>query len=133
MGTFCTGSKAGRRYHTRSLVALALIVVLLLVLPVLARVFHLPAAILPWVEVLVPALGFACIGFEWIRYLHGVEELERRLHWEALSITYVVMLVGAVSLGFLARSFVWNVSPAWLILAEPFRAAVLWHKSRQYR
>jgi hypothetical protein len=33
-----------------------------------------------------PALGFALIGIEWVRYLHGVDELERRLHWEALSV-----------------------------------------------
>ena len=128
-GTFGTGSKAGKRYHVRTLTALALIVVL----PVLARVLHLPVGMLPWVDALIPAVGFGVIGMEWIRYLHGVDELERRLHWEALSITYVVMLVGAVTMGFVATAFRLNISPTWLILAELLRAAVLWHKSKQYR
>ncbi|MCX6608067.1 MAG: hypothetical protein NTV52_31385 [Acidobacteria bacterium] len=48
----------------------------------LARLLGLPEPFLSGLRVVAPALGFALIGIEWVRYLHGVDELERRLHWE---------------------------------------------------
>jgi|GEM_PF-4608048 len=93
----------------------------------------MPEPLVPALRVVALTLGFALIGVWWVRYLHGVDEFERPLHWEALSVAYAVTIFAAVTLGALAREFQWNISPATLILVEPLRVAVLWHKSKQYR
>jgi len=129
LGTFGTESRAGRLYQNRTLLTLIAVVVV----PVLARLLSMPEPLVSALRVVAPALGFALIGVWWVRYLHGVDEFERRLHWEALSVAYAVTIFAAVTLGALAREFQWNISPTTLILIEPLRAAVLWHKSKQYR
>ena len=123
-GTFGKGSAAGRKYHFRA--GMALVVALSVALLTVRLRWLAP------VSVFMPAATLAYIGWEFRKYLSGLDELGRRIHMEAICLTYLTALVLIAAAGGYAALAHINVNPIWLVLIEPIRAGWLWLTARRY-
>jgi hypothetical protein len=134
-GTFGKQTAAGRRYHIRSAIALAAMVILWPAAALLAKHFSNT----PWLAIqsLAPGVAFAYIAWEFRRYLLPLDELGRRIQFEAIAWTYLTGLVVAELLGGVAIAYglhwdrLW-LNPFWFILLEPVRGCFLYYVTRQY-
>lgn len=130
LGTFGSDTAAARRYHRRVFGALALLVVWLIGLPALTGVSGrgLVAAATP----IMGLLFLAFITFEFWLYLKSLDELARRMQFEAMAYTYMIGMLLAVTLGIAAIYFGWRLNPLWFIFLEPVRGLCLYWLSRRY-
>ncbi len=130
-GTFGSRTPAGRRYHLRSGLALAVTVGWILLAP---WAVHAAGAAHFWhvLASLVPGIAFAYIGWEFRRYLLALDELARRIQLEAIAWTYLTGMAVALMLGYAVLVTGWRFNPAFFILLEPVRAAWLYVVSRRY-
>lgn len=128
-GTFGTTTPVGRRYHNRSLAALA---VFLLVHFLLGAWRDVPAV--RALIALTPGAVFGFIAWELRRYLLALDELSRRIQMEAITWTYLLGLVAAMAWAGLATAYgsSWYLHPAWFLLLEPVRGFVLRSVARRY-
>jgi hypothetical protein len=134
-GTFGRQTAAGRRYHIRAAIALAAIAVLWPAAAFLAK--HFPNT--PWLAIqsVAPGIAFAYIAWEFRRYLLALDELARRIQFEAIAWTYLTGLIIAALLGGVAMAYGlhWDVlwfNPFWFILLEPVRSCFLYYVARRY-
>ncbi len=133
-GTFGWKTQAERRFKLRGFLALgvmfgcvaagfALNALHVVALPVKAMVFF-------------PGILMAYVVWEWRRYLCSLDELARRMQFEAAAWTYATGLVGAMLLGALAVAIGWPHDSKllffWFVLLEPVRGAYLYLLSRRY-
>jgi hypothetical protein len=96
-GTFGAGSPAGRRYHFRSGLALAAVVVC-----ILGSAFVRATSgngILAVILAVTPGFAFAYIAWEFQKYLSSLDELARRIQLESIAWTYLCGLAAAMLLG----------------------------------
>jgi len=127
-GTLGKQDAAGRRYQTRTAIALAAMVVgllgsaLLKVRPIMA---------------VVPGLFAVYIGYEFRRYLNSVDELARRILLESVAWAY---LVGGVLLMFTVGALMAydvHVDAVWLFMGlapvEGMRGTILYFVARRYQ
>lgn len=134
-GTFGARSAEGRRFHVRAYAALGVVALYgFLLSPLSPFAHHLPLRS-PWnfASALVPGLSFAYICLEYRRYLAGLEELARRIQYEAITFSYCLMIVLGLLIGCIGLSAHWQINPAWVILAEPIRGLGLVLAARRYR
>ena len=105
---------------------------------VLGLIFAIPIPPGPPIPLLValsilPGLAFAYVGWEWWRYLNGLDELARRMQFEAAAWTYIVGLAAAMLVGGFCYVMHWNFNPGlFYVLLEPIRTSRLWVLSRRY-
>ena len=128
-GTFGRATPAGRRYHLRSGVALAALVICF-VSGVFLRSFP---DVLKVITAFAPGAVFIYIAWEFRRYLLALDELARRIQLESIAWTYLCGLAGAMLLGGIGLVYDWRFNPIWLIVLEPVRAAWLFFVSRRYQ
>jgi len=88
-GTFGRRTPAGRRYHTRSAIALIAMVVLCWAVAILAGDFHHNSV---WRVILslAPGAAYSYIAWEGRRYLLSLDELACRIQLEAIAWTYLI-------------------------------------------
>jgi hypothetical protein len=130
-GTFGARTPAGRRYHIRSGIALAAMVVCMLA-GALIRFFGSTNR-LELLTAFVPGAAFIYIAWEFRRYLAALDELARRIQLESIAWTYLSGLAIAMLLGGLALVYGWRFNPFWFIVLEPVRAGWLYFVSRRYQ
>jgi len=128
-GTFGTKTPAGRRYHNRSLAALA---VFLFVQFAFGAWREVPAA--GALIALTPGIVFGFIVWELRRYLLSLDELSRRIQMEAITWTYLLGLVAAMAWSGLVMAYgsSWHIHPVWFLMLEPVRGFVLRSVARRY-
>jgi hypothetical protein len=132
VGTFGRQSTGARRYHRRTFLALGGFLILFPVLMALASLGDAPAA-----RFLAPLLGgalFAFVGRELWRYVSGLDEMERTLQLEAMSLTYLIGMPVFVTAHFagVASAWSWHFPPLAYILLDIVRAIVLARLTRRY-
>jgi hypothetical protein len=130
-GTFGAGSPAGRRYHFRSGLALAAVVVC-----ILGSAFVRATSgngILAVILAVTPGFAFAYIAWEFQKYLSSLDELARRIQLESIAWTYLCGLAAAMLLGGLGLTYGWRLNAFWFIALEPVRAGWLCFVSRRYQ
>jgi hypothetical protein len=112
-GTFGRRTPAGRRYHTRTAIALIAMVALCLGAAILARDFHHKSL---WRVILslVPGVAYLYIAWELRRYILALDELARRIQPEAIAWTYLTGLGGAALVGGVALVYGWHWNRLWL-------------------
>ena len=125
------GGPVGRRFHFRSGLALAALVVCIL-LSVLLRPF-VPKNGLKLIVALAPGVAFAYIAWEFRKYLAALDELARRIQLESIAWTYLCGVALAMLFGGLAMVYGWSFNPVCFILLEPVRAGWLYFVSRRYQ
>jgi len=86
---------------------------------------------------LAPGAGFLYIAWEFRRYISALDELARRIQFEATAWTYLTGLVVAVLLGGVALVYgrQWNrlwLNPLWYVFLEPVRGCFLYYIARRY-
>jgi hypothetical protein len=137
-GTFGTKSPAGRRYHTRTGIAL---MALLVVWPVSVGLWVTDRSpILLWrvTAGFTPGLIYGYIAWEMRRYWLALDELARRLQMEAAAYTYLAgiaagTVLGGLSLVFFGHGWVWLwCNPLWIVMLEPARGVILYFLARRY-
>jgi hypothetical protein len=139
-GIFGTKSPAERRVLMRSCYAAAVAVAWILI----ALNLHLTSksVFLPVTALLAGAV-ITFIAWEFRRYLLQLDELARRMQFEAMAWTYLTGFALAAWLGVLlpfSRTLMhWPYKPGYLLLSpflffllEPVRAAWLYYLSRRY-
>jgi len=82
---------------------------------------------------LAPGVAFSYMAWEFRKYLAAMDELERRIHMESITWTYLSGLAIAMLLGGFSQVYGWRLNPAWFILLEPVRARWLYFVSRRYQ
>lgn len=130
-GTFGTRSPAGRRYHLRS--GLALAAMLVCVVGCAMARSSIPKVIVDLTLSLVPGAAFIYIAWEFRIYLAALDELARRIQLESIAWTYLSGLVLAMLLGGLSLVYGWGLNIGWFIVLEPVRAGWLYFVSRRYQ
>ena len=121
VGYFGKSSPEGRRYHNRCLAVGVVFGAVILASAVFRRSRGNTAFWLDWPTVQWSQTGafFAFIAF-W-QYLGELDELARRILFEAIALTY---LTGLGAFGFLTAFGYqnhWTVNPVWFIFLEPVR------------
>ena len=134
-GTFGRQTAAGRRYHFRTALALAAMVVFVPGAAILAK--HFPHTLWSAVEALVLGAGFFYIAWEFRRYLLSLDELARGIQFEAMAWTYLTgMGVAALAGGIvMVYGLHWRslwLNPLWFIFLEPVRGCILYYVARRY-
>jgi hypothetical protein len=76
----------------------------------------------------LPGIAFTYITWSLRGYLLALDELARRMQFEAMAWTYLCGMAGAVFLFGLGIS----VNPAWFLALEPVRGAWLYVVSKRY-
>lgn len=134
-GSFGSNDPAGRAYHRSCLIALGGM------LAWLAIEKFVPLRVVRrdlWsASPLIITLGIGYIAFAFRRYLLSLDELARRLQFEAIAWTYLTLLPFALGFAALSRVEHWYFSPAWpllgwFVLAEGMRAGWLYLGTRKY-
>jgi hypothetical protein len=136
-GTFGRRTPAGRRYHTRTAIALVAMAVATLCL-VAAAVATGPHNTL-WLAILslVPGIGFSYVAWEFRRYILAIDELARRIQLEAIVWTYLTGWAVAALVGGIALVYGWHwsslwLNPLWYVFLEPVRGCFLYYVARRY-
>jgi hypothetical protein len=134
-GTFGKQTAAGRRYHVRAAIALAAMVILWPAATLLAK--HFPSTPWPAIQSLAPGITVAYIAWEFRRYLLALDELARRIQFQAIAWTYLTGLVLAALVGGVAMAYGlhWEIlwlNPLWFVLLEPVRSCFLYYVARRY-
>lgn len=129
-------ARADDRRYLRD-VTIGLIVYLLLMMLVWPRAMHLTSAWLKAVGVLLPVLPFAWVIRALLRVVLGGDELERRIHLQALAVAAGVVGLCSLALGLLALAKVTGFSAIALVMVAPALLLVhvtawLWLR-RRYR
>jgi hypothetical protein len=139
-GTLGTKTPAERRYKTRTCLAAALLFCWI----VFALVVHFrPKPTIFVITDLLWGTAITYIVWELRRYLYTLDELARRLQFEAMAWTYLTGFVLAVWVGVLApfshtlmhwsfKQSLLLLSPFLYVLLEPVRAGWLYYLSRRY-
>jgi hypothetical protein len=141
-GTFGTHTPAERRFIIRS--AIAALTVVGWALLDFATGFR-PKPAMTFITALLPGPALTYIAYEWRRYVSTLDELARRLQFEAAAWTYITGLVLAMWLGGISVIVRWPHYPKLLVpwvlvsvtfflfgLLEPIRCAYLYFLSRRY-
>jgi hypothetical protein len=89
-------------------------------------------SIVALITAIAPGLTFIYIVWEFRRYLLALDELARRIHFEAIACTYLVALPAAMLFGGLGLVYDWRLNALWFVAFEPVRAAWLYFISRRY-
>ncbi|HNY39210.1 MAG TPA: hypothetical protein PKJ41_02395 [Bryobacteraceae bacterium] len=131
-GKFDARSSAGRRYRLRSGLALAAFVIWWmfgsdLLRPLVSR------GILDPISALAPGVAFSYMAWEFRKYLAAMDELERRIHMESITWTYLSGFAIAMLIAGLSHVYGWRVNPGLFLLLEPVRAGWLYFVSRRYQ
>ena len=129
-------ARADDRRHLRD-ITIGLIVYLLLMLLVWPRAMHLAPGWLKATGVLLPVLPFAWVVRTLLRVVTGGDELERRIHLQALGIAAGVVGLCSLALGLLAIAEIIDFSAIALVMVVPALLLVhcgarLWLR-RRYR
>jgi hypothetical protein len=141
-GTFGTRAPAERRFVLRSAIATAIIVGWVLL--DFATGFR-PKPAMIFITALLPGPALTYIAYEWRRYVLTLDELARRIQFEAAAWTYITGLLLAMWLGDISFITRWPHYPKLLVprvlvsvtfflfgLLEPIRCAYLYLLSRRY-
>lgn len=128
--------RADDRRYLRD-ITIGLIVYLLLMLLVWPRAMHLEPGWLKVTGVLLPVLPFAWVVRTLLRVVMGGDELERRIHLQALGIAAGVVGLCSLALGLLAIARIIDFSAIALLMVVPALLLVhcgarLWLR-RRYR
>jgi hypothetical protein len=130
-GTFGSRTPAGRRYHLRAGIALAVMAVCMFG-GALARSV-VPQARPELLAAIAPGAGFLYIAWEFRRYLASLDELARRIQLESIAWTYLTGLAIAMLLGGFGVIYGWRINAGWFIMLEPVRSAWLYCVARRYQ
>ena len=131
-GTFGTRTLAGRRYHIRSGIALAVIAGWILLAGAVLRATGASRSA-HVLTALVPGIAFAYIAWEFRRYLRALDELARRIQLESIAWTYLTGIALAVLFGGVVLVTGWRLNPIlFIVVLEPVRAGWLYFVSRRY-
>jgi hypothetical protein len=129
-------ARADDRRHLRD-ITLGLVAYLLLMLLVWPRAMHLESGWLKAIGVLLPVVPFAWVVRTLLRVVMGGDELEQRIHLQALGIAAGVVGLGSLALGLLAIAKMVDFSALALVMVVPALLLVhcgarLWLR-RRYR
>jgi hypothetical protein len=134
-GTFGMRTPAGRRYHTRTAIALAM-AILCPAAAILAGDFYHNST---WRVILslVPGAVYLYIAWELRRYILALDELARRIQLEAMAWTYLAGMGVASLVGGVALIYGWHWNRLWLnpllyLFLEPVRGCILYYVARRY-
>jgi hypothetical protein len=138
-GTVGSKSPAERRFILRSCIGLSIVLLCVVAAVALRRVHVGPLSTAKAIAFL-PGFLIAYVAWEWRRYISSLDELARRMQFEAAAWTYVTGLVAAMWLGALAVVIGWphgskaliSVPFFLFVFLEPVRAAYLYLLSRRY-
>jgi hypothetical protein len=132
VGTFGRQSPAGRRYHVRTMLALAVVLAGIFLGPIVGIGLGLPGW--GWIPALAVAGAFCYVAHALWQYTSGLDELSRRLQLEAMSLTYLIGL--ALFMSIAGLSFVIPALaeiPAWSYLVlDVIRGGVLFVVARRF-
>jgi len=104
-------------------------------LPLRSEFLHpfVSKGILDPISALVPGVAFSYMAWEFRKYLAAMDELERRIHMESITWTYLSGLAMAMLLGGFSQVYGWRLNPGWFIVLEAVRARWTHFVSRRYQ
>lgn len=133
LGTFGRHTSGSRRYHVRTVIALAVLTAGMLLAPGVGATLDPRHA--RWIPALLFGTTFSVIAYELWRYVAGLDELSRTLQLEAMAITYLIGLpLFMTSHGIsMAVSWSWHLPALAYLALDLLRGLVVVLLARRYR
>ena len=129
----CFGKDAGSmKWHKRGYYAAAVVFLGLFASSALKG--YLPEAVLAVFVTVCAGSGMGVLYWTMWRYMQDLDELHRRVMFEAIAFSFVVTMTLAVTLGVLELVIPTNIGIIWaFVMSEPLRGVGLVLASRKYR